>query len=164
MGGDDHQYAGQDMELRGLDLTPALSWPSSSPRQRGWGGVGGRGWGGSPQLTQPHLSPAMEWQGHKEPCRPVLIHLQPGQIHVVDGRLSMLRTVQLRPPQQVNLILSSNHGRRALLLKIPKEYDLVWPSWPLALCPQPKSWGEPGGGEGPQARHPSPWMKCWIVR
>ncbi|XP_042108464.1 dual oxidase 1 isoform X2 [Ovis aries] len=68
---------------------------------------------------------AIEWQGHKEPCRPVLVHLQPGQIHVVDGRLSVLRTIQLRPPQQVNLILSSNHGRRALLLKIPKEYDLV---------------------------------------
>ncbi|XP_010846077.1 PREDICTED: dual oxidase 1 [Bison bison bison] len=68
---------------------------------------------------------AMEWQGRKEPCRPVLVHLQPGQIHMVDGRLSVLRTVQLRPPQQVNLILSSNHGRRALLLKIPKEYDLV---------------------------------------
>lgn len=75
----------------------------------------------------------MEWQGRKEPCRPVLVHLQPGQIHMVDGRLSVLRTVQLRPPQQVNLILSSNHGRRALLLKIPKEYDLVWPSQP----PQP---------------------------
>ncbi|XP_057577989.1 dual oxidase 1 isoform X4 [Hippopotamus amphibius kiboko] len=68
---------------------------------------------------------ALEWQGHKEPCRPVLVHLQPGQIHVVDGRLSVLRTIQLQPPQQVNLILSSNHGRRALLLKIPKEYDLV---------------------------------------
>uniref|UniRef100_A0A8B9Y5Q6 NAD(P)H oxidase (H2O2-forming) n=1 Tax=Bos mutus grunniens TaxID=30521 RepID=A0A8B9Y5Q6_BOSMU len=68
---------------------------------------------------------AVEWQGCKEPCRPVLVHLQPGQIHMVDGRLSVLRTVQLRPPQQVNLILSSNHGRRALLLKIPKEYDLV---------------------------------------
>uniref|UniRef100_A0A8C0N984 NAD(P)H oxidase (H2O2-forming) n=1 Tax=Canis lupus familiaris TaxID=9615 RepID=A0A8C0N984_CANLF len=68
---------------------------------------------------------ALEWQGHKEPCRPVLVHLQPGQICVVDGRLSVLRTIQLRPPQQVNLILSGNRGRRALLLKIPKEYDLV---------------------------------------
>ncbi|XP_006831758.1 PREDICTED: dual oxidase 1 [Chrysochloris asiatica] len=68
---------------------------------------------------------ALEWQGRKEPCRPVLVHLQQGQIRVVDGRLSVLRTVQLRPPQQVNLILSSNHGRRTLLLKIPKEYDLV---------------------------------------
>nr|XP_055172746.1 dual oxidase 1 isoform X2 [Nyctereutes procyonoides] len=68
---------------------------------------------------------ALEWQGHKEPCRPVLVHLQPGQICVVDGRLSVLRTIQLRPPQQVSLILSGNRGRRALLLKIPKEYDLV---------------------------------------
>ncbi|XP_049754036.1 dual oxidase 1 isoform X2 [Elephas maximus indicus] len=67
----------------------------------------------------------LEWQGHKEPCRPVLLQLQPGQIRVVDGGLSVLRTVQLQPSQQVNLILSSNHGRRTLLLKIPKEYDLV---------------------------------------
>ncbi|XP_043411451.1 dual oxidase 1 isoform X1 [Prionailurus bengalensis] len=68
---------------------------------------------------------ALEWQGHKEPCRPVLVHLQPGQICVVDGRLSVLRTIQLRPSQQVNLIVSNNRGRRTLLLKIPKEYDLV---------------------------------------
>ncbi|MEJ1278672.1 hypothetical protein NN561_009594 [Cricetulus griseus] len=68
---------------------------------------------------------ALEWQGRKEPCRPVLVHLQPGQIRVVDGRLTVLRTIQLRPPQQVSLILSSNHRRRTLLLKIPKEYDLV---------------------------------------
>nr|XP_002717948.2 dual oxidase 1 [Oryctolagus cuniculus] len=68
---------------------------------------------------------ALEWQGRKEPCRPVLVHLQPGQIRVVDGSLTVLRTIQLRPPQQVNLILSSNRGRRTLLLKIPKEYDLV---------------------------------------
>ncbi|XP_017401018.1 dual oxidase 1 [Cebus imitator] len=68
---------------------------------------------------------ALEWQGRKEPCRPVLLHLQPGQIRVVDGSFTVLRTIQLQPPQQVNLILSSNHGRRTLLLKIPKEYDLV---------------------------------------
>ncbi|XP_027982479.1 dual oxidase 1 [Eumetopias jubatus] len=68
---------------------------------------------------------ALEWQGHKEPSRPVLVHLQPGQICVVDGRLSVLRTIQLRPLQQVSLILSGNRRRRALLLKIPKEYDLV---------------------------------------
>ncbi|XP_058397472.1 dual oxidase 1 isoform X6 [Diceros bicornis minor] len=68
---------------------------------------------------------ALEWQGRKDPCRRVLMHLQPGQIRVVDSRLSVLRTIQLRPPQQVNLILSSNRGRRTLLLKIPKEYDLV---------------------------------------
>ncbi|XP_039744178.1 dual oxidase 1 isoform X2 [Pteropus medius] len=68
---------------------------------------------------------ALEWQGHKEPCRPVLVHLQPGQIRVMDGTLSVLRIIQLRPLHQVNLILSSNRGCRTLLLKIPKEYDLV---------------------------------------
>ncbi|XP_008960182.1 dual oxidase 1 isoform X1 [Pan paniscus] len=68
---------------------------------------------------------ALEWQGHKEPCRPVLVYLQPRQIRVVDGRLTVLRTIQLQPPQKVNLVLSSNRGRRTLLLKIPKEYDLV---------------------------------------
>ncbi|KAI4057614.1 dual oxidase 1 [Homo sapiens] len=68
---------------------------------------------------------ALEWQGHKEPCRPVLVYLQPGQIRVVDGRLTVLRTIQLQPPQKVNFVLSSNRGRRTLLLKIPKEYDLV---------------------------------------
>uniref|UniRef100_H0V9S6 NAD(P)H oxidase (H2O2-forming) n=1 Tax=Cavia porcellus TaxID=10141 RepID=H0V9S6_CAVPO len=68
---------------------------------------------------------ALEWQGHKEPNRPVRVHLQPGQVRVVDGRLTTLRTVQLRPPQQIHLVLSSNRGRRTLLLKVPKEYDLV---------------------------------------
>ncbi|PNJ15576.1 DUOX1 isoform 2 [Pongo abelii] len=68
---------------------------------------------------------ALEWQGRKEACRPVLVHLQPRQIRVVDSRLTVLRTIQLQPPQKVNLVLSSNRGRRTLLLKIPKEYDLV---------------------------------------
>uniref|UniRef100_A0A8I3QA37 NAD(P)H oxidase (H2O2-forming) n=1 Tax=Canis lupus familiaris TaxID=9615 RepID=A0A8I3QA37_CANLF len=48
-----------------------------------------------------------------------------GGARVLDRQLSVLRTVQLQPPQQVNLILSSNRGRHTLLLKIPKEYDLV---------------------------------------
>ena len=75
----------------------------------------------------------------------MLVHLQPGQICVVDGRLSVLRTIQLRPSQQVNLIVSNNRGRRTLLLKIPKEYDLVWPSWSLVPCPHPGR--QPGEGK-----------------
>ncbi|XP_066132664.1 dual oxidase 2 isoform X1 [Saccopteryx bilineata] len=70
--------------------------------------------------------PAMEWPGPKEDSYPITIQLLPDRrLQVLDRRLSVLRTVQLRPPQQVNLILSSNRGRRTLLLKIPKEYDLV---------------------------------------
>ncbi|XP_038606610.1 dual oxidase 1-like [Tachyglossus aculeatus] len=68
---------------------------------------------------------ALEWQGRREPSRPVLLNVQPGLLQVLDGRLAVLRSIQLRPPQQVNLIQSNNRGRRTLLLKIPKEYDLV---------------------------------------
>uniref|UniRef100_F6YJA3 NAD(P)H oxidase (H2O2-forming) n=1 Tax=Monodelphis domestica TaxID=13616 RepID=F6YJA3_MONDO len=68
---------------------------------------------------------AIEWQGKKEPCRPVLLNLQPGQLQVLCGRLSLLRVIQFRDSQKMNLIQSNNRGRRALLLKIPKEYDLL---------------------------------------
>ncbi|KAB0406802.1 hypothetical protein E2I00_011336, partial [Balaenoptera physalus] len=68
----------------------------------------------------------MEWPGPRERGYPITIQLLPDRrLQVLDRRLSVLRTVQLRPPQQVHLILSSNRGRRTLLLKIPKEYDLV---------------------------------------
>ncbi|ERE70902.1 dual oxidase 2-like protein [Cricetulus griseus] len=70
--------------------------------------------------------PVMEWPGPKERSYPVTVQLFPDKcLQVLDKRLTVLRTIQLQPPQQVNLILSSNRGRRALLLKIPKEYDLV---------------------------------------
>uniref|UniRef100_A0A452SIP8 NAD(P)H oxidase (H2O2-forming) n=1 Tax=Ursus americanus TaxID=9643 RepID=A0A452SIP8_URSAM len=70
--------------------------------------------------------PAMEWPGSREKSYPITIQLLPDRrLQVLDRRLSVLRTVQLQPPQQVNLILSGNRGRRTLLLKIPKEYDLV---------------------------------------
>ncbi|XP_072594510.1 dual oxidase 2 [Vulpes vulpes] len=70
--------------------------------------------------------PAMEWPGPREKSYPITIQLLPDRrLQVLDRQLSVLRTVQLQPPQQVNLILSSNRGRHTLLLKIPKEYDLV---------------------------------------
>uniref|UniRef100_A0A8C2VE92 NAD(P)H oxidase (H2O2-forming) n=1 Tax=Chinchilla lanigera TaxID=34839 RepID=A0A8C2VE92_CHILA len=69
---------------------------------------------------------AMEWPGPMERSYPVTVQLLPDRtLQVLDRRLSVLRTVQLRPLQQVHLVLSSNRGRRSLLLKIPKEYDLV---------------------------------------
>ncbi|XP_053449561.1 dual oxidase 2 [Nycticebus coucang] len=69
--------------------------------------------------------PAMEWPGPKERSYPITIQLLSDRLQVLDRNLAVLRIVQLRPPQQVNLILSSNRGCRTLLLKIPKEYDLV---------------------------------------
>lgn len=56
----------------------------------------------------------------------MIVQLLPdGQLQVLDRRFSLLRTIPLQPPQQVNLILSINYGCHTLLLKIPKEYDLV---------------------------------------
>ncbi|XP_062060744.1 dual oxidase 2 [Lepus europaeus] len=70
--------------------------------------------------------PAMEWPGPCERSYPVTIQLLPGgQLQVLDRRLTPLRTIQLQPPQQASLILSNDRGCRTLLLKIPKEYDLV---------------------------------------
>lgn len=78
------------------------------------------------------LSSAMEWPGPREKSYPVTLQLLPDRgLQVLDKRFTVLRTIQLQPPQQVNLILSSNRGCRTLLLKIPKEYDLVQ----LALPP-----------------------------
>uniref|UniRef100_U3BWH7 NAD(P)H oxidase (H2O2-forming) n=1 Tax=Callithrix jacchus TaxID=9483 RepID=U3BWH7_CALJA len=70
--------------------------------------------------------PAMEWPGPKERNCPIIIQLLPDRcLQVLNRRLTVLRLVQLQPWQQVNLIVSSNRGCRTLLLKIPKEYDLV---------------------------------------
>ncbi|XP_072868231.1 dual oxidase 2 isoform X1 [Chlorocebus sabaeus] len=70
--------------------------------------------------------PAMEWPGPKESSSPIIVQLLPDRcLQVLNRRLTVLRVVQLQPLQQVNLILSSNRGCRTLLLKIPKEYDLV---------------------------------------
>lgn len=96
----------------------------------------------------------------------MLVHLQPGQIHVVDGRLSVSAPSSC-DPQQVNLILSSNHGRRALLLKIPKEATWYGPasSW-LFVCSHSRGGSQVEGGTPGQAGFmaPSPWVECWIVR
>ncbi|KAM7158614.1 dual oxidase 2 isoform 1-T3 [Molossus nigricans] len=70
--------------------------------------------------------PAMEWPGPREKSYPITIQLLPDRcLQVLDRRFSVLRTIQLRPLHQVNLILSNNRGRHTLMLKIPKEYDLV---------------------------------------
>lgn len=97
-----------------------------------WNWPEGRGLGTYAELLCPIISfTAMEWPGPQERSYPIIIQLLPDRrLQVLDRRLSVLRTVQLRPPQQVNLILSSNRGSRTLLLKIPKEYDLVWPILP----------------------------------
>ncbi|KFQ77857.1 Dual oxidase 2, partial [Phaethon lepturus] len=69
---------------------------------------------------------AMEWHGPKTECSPIYIQLQADKVlKVLDGRGSMLRSISLKAQQRVEVILSSNKGNKALLLKSPKEYDLV---------------------------------------
>uniref|UniRef100_A0A8C0ANC7 NAD(P)H oxidase (H2O2-forming) n=1 Tax=Buteo japonicus TaxID=224669 RepID=A0A8C0ANC7_9AVES len=67
-----------------------------------------------------------EWHGPKTDSSPVYIQLQADKVlKVLDGRGSVLRTISLKAHQRVEVILSSNKGNKALLLKSPKEYDLV---------------------------------------
>ncbi|KAF1427168.1 Dual oxidase 2, partial [Spheniscus mendiculus] len=69
---------------------------------------------------------AMEWHGPKTDSSPIYIQLQADKVlKVLDGRGSVLRSISLKVHQRVEVILSSNKGNKALLLKSPKEYDLV---------------------------------------
>uniref|UniRef100_A0A8C3J8T5 NAD(P)H oxidase (H2O2-forming) n=1 Tax=Calidris pygmaea TaxID=425635 RepID=A0A8C3J8T5_9CHAR len=69
---------------------------------------------------------AMEWHGPRTDNSLVYIELQPDKVlKVLDGRGSVLRSISLKAHQRVEVILSSNKGNKALLLKSPKEYDLV---------------------------------------
>ncbi|XP_072480342.1 dual oxidase 2 [Notamacropus eugenii] len=69
---------------------------------------------------------AMEWPGPGMGSYPIYLQLLPERsLRVLDEQRSMIRSIQLQPLQQMNLIQSNNRGRRILLVKIPKEYDLV---------------------------------------
>ncbi|XP_063268433.1 dual oxidase 2 [Prinia subflava] len=69
---------------------------------------------------------AMEWHGPKTDSSPVCIQLQADKVlKVLDSRGSVLRSINLKTHQRVEVILSNNKGNKALLLKSPKEYDLV---------------------------------------
>ncbi|NXR56249.1 DUOX2 oxidase, partial [Hippolais icterina] len=69
---------------------------------------------------------AMEWHGPKTDNSPIYIQLQADKVlKVLDSRGSVLRSINLKAHQRVEVILSNNKGNKALLLKSPKEYDLV---------------------------------------
>ncbi|CAN8187861.1 unnamed protein product [Coccothraustes coccothraustes] len=69
---------------------------------------------------------AMEWHGPKTDNCPVYIQLQADKVlKVLDSRGSVLRSINLKAQPRVEVILSNNKGNKALLLKSPKEYDLV---------------------------------------
>uniref|UniRef100_A0A8C3RBI4 NAD(P)H oxidase (H2O2-forming) n=1 Tax=Cyanoderma ruficeps TaxID=181631 RepID=A0A8C3RBI4_9PASS len=66
------------------------------------------------------------WHGPKTDNSPVYIQLQADKVlKVLDSRGSVVRSINLKAHQRVEVILSNNKGNKALLLKSPKEYDLV---------------------------------------
>uniref|UniRef100_A0A8C3RPS0 NAD(P)H oxidase (H2O2-forming) n=1 Tax=Chelydra serpentina TaxID=8475 RepID=A0A8C3RPS0_CHESE len=69
---------------------------------------------------------AVEWQGPKTDSNLIYLQLHPDKIiKVLDSRRAVLRSISLKNQTQVDMVLSINKGNKALLLKIPKEYDLV---------------------------------------
>ncbi|KAM6426630.1 dual oxidase 2 [Liasis olivaceus] len=71
-------------------------------------------------------TPAFEWQGSKTDSSLVYIQLKEDRvIKVLDSKLAVVRSITLKSQQKVETITSNNRGSKAILLKIPKEYDLV---------------------------------------
>lgn len=69
---------------------------------------------------------ALEWLGTKIPPRAVVVKLKPKcVVEVVSSRGTRLRTLGLGHSSDVEIYQSSNKGRTTLMIKIPKEYDLV---------------------------------------
>ncbi|XP_063305234.1 dual oxidase 1-like [Pelobates fuscus] len=69
---------------------------------------------------------AQEWQGPKGETFPVFIETNQDQIiKVFDSRANMIRIIPLQSYKNVPVIQSNNRGCKTLLIKVPKEYDLV---------------------------------------
>ncbi|XP_077174273.1 dual oxidase 2 [Paroedura picta] len=69
---------------------------------------------------------AFEWQDPKTSTTQIYLQLHEDKvIKVLDSKLAVSRSINLKSQQQVETILSNNKGSKTLLLKIPKEYDLV---------------------------------------
>ncbi|MGH0171990.1 UNVERIFIED_CONTAM: hypothetical protein FKN15_062530 [Acipenser sinensis] len=69
---------------------------------------------------------ASEWQGPKEPLRQVSLRYDTNKwITVLDARRCPVRAMNLNNRSHLDIIQSNNQGQKALLVKIPKEYDLV---------------------------------------
>ncbi|XP_040894546.1 dual oxidase 1 [Toxotes jaculatrix] len=69
---------------------------------------------------------AYEWQGHKKPLHPVSVEvIEKRRLQVFDRSGPPLRSLSLGNQDYLDVHLSSDCYRKALLLKVPKEYDLV---------------------------------------
>ncbi|XP_071352391.1 dual oxidase 1 isoform X2 [Trachinotus anak] len=69
---------------------------------------------------------AYEWQGHKKPQHPVSMEVDEKRgLQVFDRSGPSLRYLFLGDQDYLDVRLSKDRHRKALLLKVPKEYDLV---------------------------------------
>ncbi|KAM4619333.1 dual oxidase 1 [Polymixia lowei] len=69
---------------------------------------------------------ACEWQGPKKPLHPVSVEVdEKKRLQVFDRAGPALRCLNLGNQAYLDVLLSSDRNRKALLLKVPKEYDLV---------------------------------------
>uniref|UniRef100_A0A4W5PMN0 NAD(P)H oxidase (H2O2-forming) n=1 Tax=Hucho hucho TaxID=62062 RepID=A0A4W5PMN0_9TELE len=80
----------------------------------------------SHRLLSLSLSQACEWQGPKKPLFPVSLLIDDRRkLQMFDRSGPALRSLSLGTQTHLDVLLSSNNYRRALLMKVPKEYDLV---------------------------------------
>ncbi|XP_018521934.2 LOW QUALITY PROTEIN: dual oxidase 1 [Lates calcarifer] len=69
---------------------------------------------------------AHEWQGHKKPLNPVSVEVdEKSRLQIFDRSAAAPRCLNLGHQDYLDIHLSNDHHRKALLLKVPKEYDLV---------------------------------------
>uniref|UniRef100_A0A3B5MCU6 NAD(P)H oxidase (H2O2-forming) n=1 Tax=Xiphophorus couchianus TaxID=32473 RepID=A0A3B5MCU6_9TELE len=71
------------------------------------------------------LAAAYEWQGRRKPLHPVSVEIENRRLQVLDRSGVAHRSLSLRNQNHLNIFLSSSHHHKSLLLKVPKEYDLV---------------------------------------
>ncbi|CAL8356743.1 unnamed protein product [Lota lota] len=69
---------------------------------------------------------AYEWLGPKKPLQSVSVEVEEKRrVRVFDHAGSVVRCLNLCNQTNLNILLSNDHHQKVLLLKVPKEYDLV---------------------------------------
>ncbi|XP_049580579.1 dual oxidase 2 [Syngnathus scovelli] len=69
---------------------------------------------------------ACEWLNHKKPLHPVMVEvIEERKLQIRDRSGATLRCLNLNKQHRLNVLLSYDRHQKALLLKVPKEYDLV---------------------------------------
>ncbi|XP_037539498.1 dual oxidase 1 [Nematolebias whitei] len=68
---------------------------------------------------------AYEWHGHEKQLQPVSVEVEKRRLQVFDRSGPSHRCLNLGNQDYIDVLLSNDRYHKALLLKVPKEYDLV---------------------------------------